>query len=504
MTAPVFEMHHIRKAFPGVVALDDVSFDCHSGEVHALVGENGAGKSTLMKILSGVYEADDGSLAVDGQPVRFSHPVEALRAGISVIHQEFALLPDRTVSENIFLGHEPTQYGMLDTKRMDDETRAVLKLFGGSHKIDPSSVIGELSVAEQQMVEIAKAVALGAKIIVMDEPTAALNELECEVLFDLVDNLRKQGKAIVYITHRMREIDRLADRVTVLKDGQVTATFDGLPPTSDIIRAMVGRDIEDFFPQPAEPDEIGQAVLAVKRGSNDQLSDINLELRAGEIVGFAGLQGAGRTALAKALFGDEPFQTGEITIQGTSVSIQQPRDAVNNGFCMLPGDRKAEALLLMQSVRDNGMVSARAFSSIAGSHLHGKFGAVADNDDLLDQLDVRAASYEQEMRSLSGGNQQKTVVARWLALKPSVLIFVEPTRGIDVNAKVGIYQLMRELARDGAAVMMVSSDLPEVLGVSDRIIVMREGAIVGEYPRGTSEADIMHVATGEHDMAGAA
>ncbi|MGI9520067.1 MAG: sugar ABC transporter ATP-binding protein, partial [Hyphomicrobiaceae bacterium] len=327
MNAPVFEMRHIRKAFPGVVALDDVSFDCQEGEVHALVGENGAGKSTLMKILSGAYEADSGSITIDGRAVRFSHPVEALRAGISVIHQEFALLPDRSVSENIFLGHEPTHYGMLDSKRMDQETQAVLELFSGSHKIDPSSVIGELSVAEQQMVEIAKSVALGAKIVVMDEPTAALNELECEVLFDLVDNLRGRGKAIVYITHRMREIDRLADRVTVLKDGQVTATFDSVPPTSDIIRAMVGRDIEDFFPPPAKSDGVGQVILAVNGGSNDQLNDLNLELRAGEIVDFAGLQGAGRTAFAKALYGDEPFQSGNITIRGVGVVLKQPRDA---------------------------------------------------------------------------------------------------------------------------------------------------------------------------------
>ncbi|MGF1622407.1 MAG: sugar ABC transporter ATP-binding protein, partial [Rhodomicrobiaceae bacterium] len=368
----------------------------------------------------------------------------------------------------------------------------------------PDSLIGELDVAEQQLVEVAKAVSLDAKVIVMDEPTAALNEHECQVLFGLVDKLRDQGHAIVYITHRMPEIARLADRVTVLKDGRLAAEYDHVPEPDAVIRAMVGRDIGDFYPPQAKPEEIGKVVLAVKDGGNDRLHDIDLELRAGEIAGFAGIQGAGRTALAMALFGEEPLTRGTVTLNGERVQFTRTRDAIRAGIGLLPGDRKAEALLLMQSVRDNAMVGSRALSGFAASHEKTPFGDSKAMDALLDRLDVRATSYDQEIQSLSGGNQQKAVVARWLALAPKVLLFIEPTRGIDVNAKAGIYHLMRDLAREGAAIMMVSSDLPEVIGAADRILVMRDGTIVGEFPRGVSEAEIMHAATGETEMAGAA
>ena len=500
----VFEMRGISKAFPGVKALDDVSFACHAGEVHALVGENGAGKSTLMKILSGAYQPDSGTLVIGGQPVRFAHPIEALRAGISVIYQEFSLLPNRTVAENIFLGREPTRHGLLDKRRMQRETRQVLDLFGSVHRIAADSLVGDLAVAEQQLVEIAKAVALDAKVIVMDEPTAALNETECKVLFGLVNTLRDQGHAIVYITHRMHEIALLADRVTVLKDGKLAAQYDHVPEASVVIRAMVGRDIVDFYPAPAKPDEIGAVVLSVKGGGNRRLWDIDLDLRAGEIAGFAGIQGAGRTALAMALFGDQPFERGSVTLLGQTVRFLRPREAMRAGIGLLPGDRKAEALLLMQSVRDNAMLCSRALSGLASSGARTRYGDAEAMNALLDRLDVRAASFDQEMRGLSGGNQQKTVVARWLALSPKALLFIEPTRGIDVNAKAGIYHLMRELARGGAAVMMVSSDLPEVLGAADRVLVMRDGTIVGAFAPGTSEAEIMQAATGRTELAGAA
>lgn len=501
MTTPVFSLHKIDKRFPGVVALDQVDFSCHSGQVHALVGENGAGKSTLIKILAGAYQPDAGRIEVGGKPVQPRHPQQSLQLGISVIYQEFALLPERTVAENLFLGREPVRGWRLDRRRMSQETAQVLELFGDVHRIAPDRLIRDLDVAEQQLVEIAKAIALDARVIVMDEPTAALNEAECEVLYTLIGQLRGQGRAIVYITHRIREITRLADRVTVLKDGAVTATYDQVPPASDIIHAMVGRDIGDFYPAPAQAEEIGTVVARLENAGNQVVNDISIEFRAGEIVGFAGIQGAGRSALALAIFGEQPFERGNLTISGSVQNLQQPRDAIAAGVSMLPGDRKAEGLLLMQSVRDNGLLATRAQSRWSGSHKRNHHTDLSAMDALFDRLEVRATDYSQEVRLLSGGNQQKVIVARWLALKPKLLIFVEPTRGIDVNAKAGIYKLMRELARQGAAIMMVSSDLPEVLGASDRVIVMRDGTIAGEFQRGASEVDVMHLATGSNPTA---
>ncbi len=497
----VIEMSGISKSFPGVRALDDVSFGVRAGEVHALVGENGAGKSTLIKILSGAYQPDGGRILIDGEPASFTHPVQSLRAGISVIYQEFSLLPERTVAQNIFLGREPTRYGLIDHAAMRADTRRVLELFGEGAGIDPDTPVSELDIATQQMVEIAKAVSLDAKVVVMDEPTAALNEAECEELFRTVDRLRERGTAIIYITHRMREVTRLADRVTVLKDGEVAACFDTVPEPGTVVRSMVGRDIADFYAPFATPDEIGDAVLSVRGGANDRLSNIDFDLKAGEILGFAGIQGAGRAALAMALFGEQPFTSGTVTLNGERTAFTHPRDAIRAGIGLLPGDRKAEGLVLMQSVRDNAMLTSRAFAGLAATHKANGFASLASIDTLLDAMEVKAASYEQDISFLSGGNQQKAIVARWLSMKPGVLIFIEPTRGIDVNAKAGIYHLMRDLARDGAAVMMISSDLPEVIGAADRVLVMRAGTIVAEFPHGAAEHDIMLAATGETEAA---
>ncbi|MCL6282649.1 sugar ABC transporter ATP-binding protein [Ruegeria sp. 2012CJ41-6] len=495
----VFEMKAITKVFPGIKALDRVSFTARAGEVHALAGENGAGKSTLMKVLSGVYQAEEGAIFLRGKQVAFYHPLESLAQGVSVIYQEFSLLPDRTVAQNIFLGREPVRrWGFLDAERMRRETQKVLALFGDRHRFGPDTLVGDLDVAQQQMVEIAKALSLNAKVIVMDEPTAALNDTECELLFQLVDDLRGQGRSIVYITHRMREIRRLADRVTVIKDGKVTASFDEVPETSRIIEAMVGRDIGHFYPEPAAKDDIGAAVLTVRGGGNSRLFDIDLDLHAGQITGFAGVQGAGRTALALALFGAEPFETGEVSVEGRRVTLTNPRQAAQAGIAMLPGDRKAEGLVLMQSVRDNGMLSVRAFSRALGHPDKSPIATLDQMDKAFDAFDLRAASYEVEIQSLSGGNQQKAIVARWLSLDPKLLIFVEPTRGIDVNTKAGIYAQMRKLAQNGAAVMAISSDLPEVLGISDRVLVMSDGKIVAEFGHGASEAEVMHAATEAH------
>ena len=499
--SPAIEMRGITKNFPGVKALKGVSFVAYPGEVHALAGENGAGKSTLMKILSGVYRLDGGAVVVGGEERHFTHPLDAIRAGIAVIYQEFSLLPERTVAQNIFLGREPTRFGLVDHGAMNQEARRVLSLFGSSHRIEPDTVVADLDVASQQLVEIAKAVSLDARVIVMDEPTAALNEAECEVLFGLVDTLKMRGVAIVYITHRMREITRLADRVTVLKDGETAASFDEVPEPDVIVRAMVGRDIGDFYAAPATSQEIGDAVLSVRNAGNERLKNISFELRAGEIVGFAGLQGAGRVALAQAIFGFSPFIRGEVLLAGKPARFTNPRDAIRAGIGLLPGDRKAEGLVLMQSVTDNGMLTARALSALAGKADATVFASTEEMDRLLQDLDVRAGSFSQEIKALSGGNQQKAIVARWLALAPRLLIFIEPTRGIDVNAKAGIYHLMRDLARKGTAIMMISSDLPEVLGAADRILVMRAGELVAAFQRGVSEADVMLAATGEEAVA---
>jgi ribose transport system ATP-binding protein len=502
MTDPVIEMQGITKSFPGVRALSDVSFGVRPGEVQALVGENGAGKSTLIKILSGVYQADAGEVRMNGEAVHFVHPVESLRAGIAVIYQEFSLLPERTVAQNLFLGREPrTRFGLIDSAKMRADTREVLALFAAAGRIDPDRTVGELDVATQQVVEIAKAVSTGARVVVMDEPTAALNEAECEELFATVDTLRARGVAIIYITHRMREITRLADRVTVLKDGEVAARFDEVPAPDAIVRAMVGRDIADFYAPPATPEEIGDPVLTVRGAGNAMLHQIDLDVRAGEIVGLAGIQGAGRVALAMALFGETPFEHGQVTLNGESVSFQTPRSAILGGIGLLPGDRKSEGLVLMQSVRDNGMLTSRAFAPLWSSDRMNAFTDRARMDGLLDHMEIRAASYDQDIRALSGGNQQKAIVARWLSMRPKLLIFIEPTRGIDVNSKAGIYHLMRDLAREGAGILMISSDLPEVIGAADRVLVMQEGRIAAEFPHGATEQDIMHAATGETGVA---
>lgn len=492
----VIEMKNIGKQFPGVVALDKVSLSCRSGEIHALVGENGAGKSTLIKILSGVLQPDEGKISLHGKQVNFSHPVESIRAGISVIYQEFSLLPDRTVTQNIFLGRELTKHGFLDKAAMLTETRKILNMFAGGQNIEPNTIIEDLDVASQQMVEIAKAISLGAKVLVMDEPTAALNDAECKELFITIEDLRDRGTAIIYITHRMHEVTRLANKITVLKDGELAAYFDEVPKPEDIIKAMVGREITDFYAPFAKKDEIGDVVLSVINGSNGDLTDINFSLRSGEILGFSGIQGAGRVALAMALFGHNPFDEVEMTLIGKKVHFKNPREAIQFGIGLLPGDRKSEGLILMQSVNDNGMLLSRALTKPFSKHKSNDYIDVLGIDKLLDQMEVKAASYDQSINSLSGGNQQKAIVARWLSLKPKVLIFIEPTRGIDVNTKVSIYHLMRDLARDGTGIIMISSDLPEIIGVADRILVMNEGSIVAEFGHSPSEEDIMISATG--------
>jgi ribose transport system ATP-binding protein len=489
----VLEMQGISKQFGGVLALDDVGFDCRAREVHAICGENGAGKSTLMKVLGGAYRPDRGTIRLDGKPVSFTHPSQARQAGISIIHQELSLMPHRSVAENIFLGIEPTRRGRLDRRAMGDRARALLGRVGA--RIPPDAPTASLSIAEQQLVEIAKALAPDARVVVMDEPTAALDDRDAAHLLALVGELRDQDMAIVYISHRMHEVQAIADRVTVLKDGRRVATAAIADLSTDaIVRLMVGRDLADFFP--ARPsDNLGSAALAVAGGGNDMLSDIDLVVRRGEIVGVAGLEGSGKTALGRALFGDRPFTRGTMTVAGRPAVLSAPRDGIRHGIGYLPDDRKREGIAPLQSVRDNAAATLRAFAAALAGPWSGAMSK-AGSDGQLRALDVRARSFAQEIGELSGGNQQKAIIARWLARDPAVLIFAEPTRGIDVAAKAAIYRIMRDLAARGRGIVMISSDLPEIIGVSDRILVMHEGRIAGECAGGAAEEAVMALALG--------
>ncbi|MFG2840912.1 sugar ABC transporter ATP-binding protein [Streptomyces zaomyceticus] len=474
-------MAGIGKSFPGARVLTDVDLDVERGEVHALIGENGAGKSTLMKILAGVHTPDEGTIALDGRTVSFKHPTDAQSAGVSIIYQELTLLPERTVAENVFLGREPKRLGLVDRAVMETATAALLAELGEA-SFGPRDLVRRLSVAQQQVVEIVKALSVDARIVVMDEPTAALAESEVELLYRLVRRLSERGVAVLYISHRLREIFELADRVTVLKDGAKVAT---LPiqelTTAGLVRLMVGRELTEYYPARATC-PAGDVLLSVRGGGNATLDGIDLDLRAGEIVGLAGLQGAGRTELAKALFGAEPFTRGEMTPKRPG----SVRDGIAAGIGLVTEDRKTEGLALHQSVRDNALLVARARGRRTGTTVL----------DLLKRVRLAPPSPEKEVRYLSGGNQQKVVLAKWLTVAPNVLLFDEPTRGVDVGAKAAIHELVRELAEDGMAVLMISSELPELIGMSDRIVVLRDGRIAGHLPADSSEEAVMHLAAG--------
>ncbi|MGP3936293.1 sugar ABC transporter ATP-binding protein [Nonomuraea sp. KM88] len=477
----MLSMRGIGKSFLGVRVLSGVDLDVTAGEVHAVVGENGAGKSTLMKIICGVHTPDEGTIEIDGRPVSFGHPLEAQRSGIAIIYQEFNLLPERTVAENVFLGREPVRRGLVDRAAMEEATARLLGELG-EDPFGPRDAVKRLSVAQQQIVEIVKALSVNARLVVMDEPSAALAEHEVELLYRLIGRLRERGVAVVYISHRLREVFDLADRVTVLKDGsRVTTLPIGEVTPDELIRLMVGRDLGTYFPPRSEG--AGEVRLSLRAAGNHKLHDIDLELRAGEIVGIAGLQGSGRSELAKAIFGAEPFTTGEM-IPKRPRSV---REAVAMGIGLVTEDRKAEGLALRQSVRDNVLLVARAVGPRNRDGVR----------DLLERVRLSPARQDQEVRYLSGGNQQKVVLVKWMTMAPRVLLFDEPTRGVDVGAKAAIHDLMRELANDGMAIMMISSELPELIGMSDRVVVLRDGRVAGALPAGTSEEAIMRLAAGE-------
>ncbi|HTV74628.1 MAG TPA: sugar ABC transporter ATP-binding protein [Candidatus Acidoferrales bacterium] len=487
-------MRGIAKSFPGVRALAGVSFDVRAGEVHALVGENGAGKSTLMKILAGAQRADEGVIEIDGKPVEIDGPRAAEAAGIGMIYQEFNLVPDLGVVENIVLGHEPERRGVLDRAAAARDATAVLTELGITLPLDRPA--RRLSVAEQQMVEICKALIRKARLIVMDEPTAALTDRETDALFALVHKLRAQNVAFVYISHRLEELPRIADRITVLRDGMAVATkLTGELTQEELIRLMVGRELEAHFPP--LPAVAGDAapLLAVKALCSGRVQDVTFSVRAGEIVGLAGLVGAGRTEIVRAIAGADVPDGGEVEVAGQRVVVRGPESAIAAGIALITEDRKAQGLVLGMSVRENttlahldcfsprGVIDLRAERAIAAQEIA--------------QLNIRTPNSEQIVRNLSGGNQQKVVLAKWLIGDAKIYLFDEPTRGIDVGAKVEIYNLMLALLARGAAIVMVSSELPEVLGMSHRILVVREGRIRAEFAQADATPDrVIAVATG--------
>jgi ribose transport system ATP-binding protein len=489
--SPLLALRGIGKSFSGVRVLEGVDLEVRPGEVHAVVGENGAGKSTLMKVVSGVYAPDEGTVEFDGTPRTFHGPRDAQRAGIGIVHQEFNLLPARTVAENVYLGHEPARRGLVDRKAMLSRTAALLDSIGES--LPPGARVGRLGVAQQQVVEIVKALALDTRLLIMDEPTAALADHEVEQLYALVRRLQERGIGVLYVSHRLKEVFDLSSRITVLKDGRRITTVDTAGTDADqLVRHMVGRELSSYYPDRARPEDAGPVRVTVRDGGNRKLRGIDLRLHAGEVLGVGGLQGSGRSALARALFGVSPFTTGAVLLDGAPVRLRSPRAAMRAGIAYVTEDRKGEGIVDGQSVLDNALLASRAV-------LPGWVGRSARAmrvRELLAAVDVRAAGEDQEIRFLSGGNQQKVVLARWLALGPRVLLFDEPTRGIDVGAKSAIHDLVRQLARDGAAVLMVSSELPELLGMSDRIIVMRDGRIAGELPAGSTEEDVVAMAVG--------
>lgn len=496
--APLMEVRHIDKSFPGVLALDDISMQFYPGEVHAVVGENGAGKSTLMKVMAGAYRPDQGTIILQ-EEVTFNHPVEAQQMGISIIYQEFNLLLERTVAQNIFLGREPSSLGVVNLRQLNKQAEAILKDIGVESMISPTAITSSLSVAEQQLVEIAKAISLDAKVLIMDEPTASLTSTEVKLLNDLITRLKASGLSIIFISHRLSEVFDIADKITVLKDGQLVGTVNTSEATSeDIVYMMVGRVLDHYFPPLGDSEDFGDIALQVHGGSNDFLKDINLILRKGEILGIAGLQGSGRTELAQALFGAEPFKSGTIELRGKKVDIKNPSWAIKNRVGFVTEDRKAEGLALMQPIRDNMLLAIRSLQPLFG--LLYKDGVKQSRHlvpELGEQVDIRVDSYDKEVQDLSGGNQQKVVLSKWLASKADIFIFDEPTRGIDVEAKARIHEIIRGLTNQGVAVLMISSELPEIIGMSDRILVMRDGTIGGELAAGSSEAEIMLVATGQ-------
>jgi ribose transport system ATP-binding protein len=486
---PLLRMHGIHKRFPGVHALKGVDLDLHAGECLALLGENGAGKSTLIKILGGAQQPDEGTLLLEGNPLVVQRPQDALGAGIAVIYQEFNLAPALTARENIFLGQEPSKLGVLPVA---DERKKAKELFGllGAD-IDLETKCKNLPVAGQQLVEIAKALATNARILVMDEPSATLSQNEIEGLIRVIRSLKEKGIGIIYISHRLDEIDTICDRATVLRDGGFIGTSKvGELTREQLIEQMVGRSIDQEFPK--EPATVGKTLLAAKNLNRGKIvRDVSLEIKAGEILGLTGLVGSGRTETARILFGADKPDSGEIEIDGEPLNLRSPRDAIAAGICLLTEDRKSQGLILGQTIRENfGLPNLGKFSTQGLIDQRREREALKRHSE---KLQIKMTGPEQPAGNLSGGNQQKVVLAKWLERDEQIFLFDEPTRGIDVGAKYEIYQLLNQLAAEGKGILMISSELPEILGMSDRIVVMHEGRVKGEITdvKNATQQDIL-------------
>ncbi len=491
----LLRLDNISKEFPGVKALSDVQFDLLSGEVHAVCGENGAGKSTLMKIVSGVYQPTSGTILHKGRQVQYPSPLESEAAGIAIIHQELNLVPHLTIAENIYLAREPKKGFLVDRKKLRADAKRCLDRLGID--LNPDQMVRGLSVAQSQMVEIAKALSLDAEVLIMDEPTSSLTEQETRLLFKVIRDLKASGVGIVYISHRLDEMAEIVDRVTVLRDGRYISTDNFADITvDDIVTRMVGRSLEEKFPErTSKPtDEVIFSVKGLTR--KGVFHDVSFDLRRGEILGFAGLMGAGRTEVARAIFGADAFDAGTITFEGRELSITSPQDAIAEGIAYLSEDRKSDGLAIKMSVAAN--------TSLANmDEVSNRFGLIdfKKHDDAarryVDLLNIRTPSIKQTVRLLSGGNQQKIIIGKWLFRQSRILFFDEPTRGIDVGAKFAIYKIMDELAAKGIGVILISSELPEVLGLTDRIAVFHEGTITGIVETAkTTQEEIMRYASG--------
>jgi ribose transport system ATP-binding protein len=493
---PLISVNKVSKRFPGVRALHEVNFDLMPGEVHALMGENGAGKSTLMKILAGVYTRDSGDLLFDGKPVEFTGPGEAQALGIGIIHQELHLMNHLTVAQNIFIGREPRKlFGLLlDEDKLNAQARDILARM--HVKLDPRTIVGTLTVASQQMVEIAKALSFDSRVLIMDEPTSALNDAEIAELFRIIRQLKERGVGIVYISHKMDELEQISDRVTVMRDGEYVATVNTKDTKVEtIIGMMVGRTLTDLTSFLGGSHQ-GDIALEVKHlNAGPLVRDVSFTLRKGEILGFAGLMGAGRTEVARAVFGADPIESGEIAVHGVKASIKTPSDAVRRGIGYLSEDRKRFGLATGMDVESN-IVMSNLGKFLSGRMFLRRSKIRKTAAHFIKLLAIRTPSPTQPVRLLSGGNQQKIVIAKWLERDCDVLFFDEPTRGIDVGAKSEIYKLLRSLAQQGKAIVMISSELPEILRMSDRIVVMCEGRITGELSSGDATQErIMELAT---------
>lgn len=496
----ILSMEGISKYFPGVKALEGVQLELKRGEVHALLGENGAGKSTLMKILAGIYKPDTGTMTYKNENVVWSDPLDARSNGISVIHQELNIASNMSIAENILLGTPlpKNRLGLVDWTQVNNKVEHFLRTIDS--ELHPQALVSSLSVAEQQMIEIVRAISFNTDVLIMDEPTATLTAKEIDKLFSIIRDLKQQGVAIIYISHRMEEIFQIADQCTVLRDGEWVSSLPVEETSSDhLIQLMVGRELKDLFQRPNQEKNLGERapVLEVKEMTDTtKVTDAQLQVYPGEVVGVSGLVGAGRTELSRAIFGSSDLKSGKVWVNGQSVDLSSPGNAINQGVALVPESRKEQGLFLDMSVKENILMAVKKRYQKLGALQWRKLNRLAQ--EYIEKLNIKVASPDQKVVNLSGGNQQKVVIARWLCMNPNVLLLDEPTRGVDVGAKSEIYKIIHELAAEGLGVLLISSELPEILGVSDRVLVMHEGKIRANLPREEATQErIMYYAMGE-------